>query len=59
LLIFANDKNIPVDTQPRLADIFGGRDSGCLSHGHWQLSQLTENVASEPEWKQLELPFWQ
>jgi hypothetical protein len=29
LLIFANDKNIPVDTQPRLAGIFGGRDRGC------------------------------
>jgi hypothetical protein len=28
-----------------------------LNHGHWHPSQLETNEASEPEWKQLELPL--
>jgi hypothetical protein len=32
-----------------------GGDSKLLRHGHGQLSQLTDNIASEME--QLELPF--
>jgi hypothetical protein len=28
-----------------------------LRHGHWQLSQLAENVASEPRLVQLEFSF--
>jgi hypothetical protein len=39
-------------------DIFGSADSRLLRHGHWQLSQLEKKVASELEWKQLELPLW-
>jgi hypothetical protein len=45
--------------QPRERRYFRSRDSSLLRHGHWQLSQLTENVASEIEWEQLEFSFEQ
>ena len=45
--------------QPRERRYFRSRDSRLLRHGHWQVSQLTENVASEIEWEQLEFSFEQ
>jgi hypothetical protein len=38
-------------------EIFCSGDGRLLRHGHWQLSQLETNVASEPEAEQFDLPL--
>jgi len=38
---------MPVE-QPKLSRYFRQGDSRVLRHEHWRMSQLSENVASEP-----------